>query len=268
MLRCINRLEQSAGVDLDELLSYSTVRTVKIKDRRLGCLMLASYLAIFLYLIIYEILIKKSYRVTSSIIGTAGMDLERPAPAYRWNPGPPYCKGINASLTNPSYVVYPDQQRFTYTNKQGESYTADQYDCEYLDAGFASKGTLEERAAFLATSRISNLETAFPADGSCSRMQSTNCSWTVQQSSQIYVADTGMFLITLDHSLTTDVGISAHAGSMQGVGIRSVTGQLLDPCQPYKHYAAGCPAEVSVGKKGQMDRFPFQLLLEDRKSVV
>lgn len=42
--------------DLDDVLSYRTLRTVKIRDRRLGCLMVSIQVGIFTYVVLYSLI--------------------------------------------------------------------------------------------------------------------------------------------------------------------------------------------------------------------
>eukprot|EP00039_Didymoeca_costata_P019693 m.338581 g.338581 ORF g.338581 m.338581 type:complete len:491 (+) comp18468_c0_seq1:13-1485(+) len=58
----LDQLLARFGMDIDDLLAYSTPKVVKVRDYRLGALNLACQLAIFFYIIIYAIYLEEGYK--------------------------------------------------------------------------------------------------------------------------------------------------------------------------------------------------------------
>eukprot|EP00854_Cymbomonas_tetramitiformis_P017799 gene17799-21196_t len=58
------------GADPDLVFAYSTVRIVRIRDRRLGLLHYFFMIGVFLYIIIYTMLMQKSYLFIKEASGT------------------------------------------------------------------------------------------------------------------------------------------------------------------------------------------------------
>lgn len=80
--KCCARVEEKLG-DFDTVFSYTTPRMVMIKDRRLGLMMLFVQVAVFLYVIVYQILILQAYKRPGAVAGSVRMRLQAPSSAYR-----------------------------------------------------------------------------------------------------------------------------------------------------------------------------------------
>eukprot|EP01012_Entosiphon_sulcatum_P050914 TRINITY_DN6988_c0_g1_i1.p1 TRINITY_DN6988_c0_g1~~TRINITY_DN6988_c0_g1_i1.p1 ORF type:complete len:486 (+),score=96.69 TRINITY_DN6988_c0_g1_i1:51-1460(+) len=68
--------------DLDETFSYVTFRKVKLRDRWLGLVNFFLQLAIFLYVIVWEIVLKKGYLLMEPPAGNTRISLECKADCY------------------------------------------------------------------------------------------------------------------------------------------------------------------------------------------
>jgi len=66
-------------MDPDDLLSYSTLKIVKIRDRRLGALHYLLQLGIFIYIIIYTIVIQQRYLKSEIPFGSIRSTIQEPA---------------------------------------------------------------------------------------------------------------------------------------------------------------------------------------------
>eukprot|EP01064_Diplonema_japonicum_P016510 TRINITY_DN2451_c0_g1_i1.p1 TRINITY_DN2451_c0_g1~~TRINITY_DN2451_c0_g1_i1.p1 ORF type:complete len:556 (+),score=134.37 TRINITY_DN2451_c0_g1_i1:77-1669(+) len=75
--------------DLDDILAYQTPRVVKVRDRRLGCARILIMIAIFIYIVIYEVILQKGYLLKEEPTGAVTTSLRRQGYSTTL---PSYCK--------------------------------------------------------------------------------------------------------------------------------------------------------------------------------
>jgi len=256
-------LERYVG-DLDDVFAYSTARTVKIRDKRLGLVYLALFLGILGYVIGYQIVVRQAYLKSADVAALARLQLQRPSAAYRWPQGEaPYCAGNapNGSGGVAAFYTYPSPGSYEYVGPGGGGLPSSQLPCLFFDESFAAPTPLESNAVFLTTRLTSWQEAATPAPA-CDRQGLEACDWTsLSAHNYSYVADVELFTLLIDHSFAAgEIGLSRTASQMAG-GIEGTANDDADPCAPYAPYAAGCPSFVAVGVSGKRDIVPIKALL-------
>jgi len=87
------------SVDYDELLSYQTVKYVKIKEKKLGILHYSLELGIFLYIVIYTIVYQQRYLLSEAPYGSVRATMREPS---AWIPANtlPYCLQNQTTVNN------------------------------------------------------------------------------------------------------------------------------------------------------------------------
>ena len=235
----------SCRAPLNDLLSYSTLRTVRIRDWRLGALHLSLLLAIFAYVCIYTLVFEQRYRKLGlDIAGSTRLSLRPPAPAYARQPALlPYCGAGNA--TSPSGFVFS------------------QAPCRFLDQYEAVVPFLEPSALFMAT-RVTETDFALPAD--CADFPLPSCNYTaIPGETSFFVGNVELFTLLLDHAISSSsLGIALAATQMPG-RIVDTTGAVLSPCDDYTELGFACDPAVKIGRVGvgaaAADIFPLRTLL-------
>lgn len=276
--RTINKL---VG-DADRTFSYSTPRSLTIKDWRLGFANLVLKLGIFCYIIIYQVIFQQVYRRDSLLSTSVRTRVIEGDPSFRWAPGTaPYCLGAlapshpSAALTA-QYSVTPTT--YTYTGPGGNaaiSYPRRQ--CTYLDEGDAVPLVESDRSFLLTEARVtpqrwSTAPCAGPA-ASCAPcatnlLTTPGCSWLPDYSptnatvtNRTYVPDIEFFTLNIDHSFVApQAGITRNAVNMSGRLI-DTNGRTLDACAGYTTLGLACPGIVGVGRTGRPDIVPLRTLL-------
>ena len=119
----------SLPFDLDDVLAYKTSKTVRIRDRRLGFAKLMITIAIFVYVVIFEAIIRQGYLKREVPQGAVMTNLRRHSSA-------PYLSDYCSSTTDPV---------------QGE----DKLPCEWLDEIDTLYPPGEELGSLFITTRIS-----------------------------------------------------------------------------------------------------------------
>eukprot|EP01059_Diplonema_ambulator_P010177 TRINITY_DN20180_c0_g1_i1.p1 TRINITY_DN20180_c0_g1~~TRINITY_DN20180_c0_g1_i1.p1 ORF type:complete len:536 (+),score=193.84 TRINITY_DN20180_c0_g1_i1:46-1608(+) len=75
--------------DLDDVFAYRTPKVVKIRDRRLGCARILIMLAVFVYIVVYEVIINKGYLLKEQPTGFITTSLRRGSTSSTL---PSYCR--------------------------------------------------------------------------------------------------------------------------------------------------------------------------------
>ena len=260
-------LERYVG-DLDDALAYSTTRTVRIRDRRLGGLYYLVVVGILCYILGYQVIVRQAYLKPAPVTALARLQLQRPSADYRWpDTQAPYCAGPGTpDRAAPwprvaSYYAYPQPGLYEYTGPGAQGVLTARLPCLFFDENFAVPNPLEANALFLTTRFTTLRQEASPAN--CTAEQYTFCSFNTTSSVYALVADAEMFTLLIDHSMAVpSLGISRTASQMAG-NIQGYSGQddYADPCAPYVAYRAGCPSFVAVGVSGLRDIVPLKSLL-------
>jgi hypothetical protein len=254
--------------DLDDLLSYTTSRTVRIRDKRLGAAYVLLTTAILAYILAYQVAVRQAFLKSGDVAALARLQLQRAGAAYRWPQGAaPYCAGSPAPGANASggggapgvaaFYAFPSAGAYEYVGPGGGGVVAAQLDCLFFDESFAVPSPLESNAIFLTTRLTSWREQSAPAQTECDYQGLENCSWVAGARNTSYVADVELFTLLIEHSFAAPaLGLSRTAAQMGG----AIEGGA-DPCAAYAPYAAGCPGFVAVGVAGARDIVPIKALL-------
>ncbi|KAJ9444708.1 P2X receptor A [Diplonema papillatum] len=75
-------------LDLDDLFAYRTPRTVLIRDRKLGISRIAILIALFIYVVIYEVIVQKGYMIKETPTGYVRIGVQQRVES---SSGLPYC---------------------------------------------------------------------------------------------------------------------------------------------------------------------------------
>eukprot|EP00026_Physarum_polycephalum_P009908 Phypoly_transcript_10046.p1 GENE.Phypoly_transcript_10046~~Phypoly_transcript_10046.p1 ORF type:complete len:418 (+),score=39.71 Phypoly_transcript_10046:121-1254(+) len=102
-------MDKIRAMDPDDVLAYNTIKLVKIRDRRLGCIHHLLQFAIFIYIVVYTIILQKRY-----------LRVEAPSGAFR------------ATVQQPP--VWPDASTLPYCTQRQPQYPPgyDNYPCTYF----------------------------------------------------------------------------------------------------------------------------------------
>ena len=102
--------------DLDDLLAYKTVKTVTVRHRWLGGIYYVSMLAIIVYTIVWNVVIKRGYEVQIPVAGAVRSSIKAPnKTAFPNATELPYCAPKSAHPAPGQYAptlpcVYPDME--------------------------------------------------------------------------------------------------------------------------------------------------------------
>lgn len=189
----------SAAMDWDDLLAYSTIKLVRVQDRRLGILHYFFTLVILVYVVVYVQLIQKEYMQLEVPEGTVRLGLFAPRECPDGQTGAacrqfrqeqtelPYCQ-LFADPVPPGYLM------------------PDPFQCRYDDDSFAVWPPVEQRG-FFASTRITEREQEPPAgctDGGADgpRPQAACFDWETTGEVTYYVAQIESFTAFIDHTMT------------------------------------------------------------------
>lgn len=255
-----NKYLESRVGNLNDLLSYRTVRTVRIRDKWVGLTYYIILVGILAYIIAYQIVYKQSYLKTSNTVGSARLQLQRPTIEYRWGDGqPPYCPGGTAQ-TFPlikSFYSFPSPGTYQYNDN---GIVSSQLPCMYFDELDAVPQSLDPNALFVLTRLTTINETAFPLN-ECELAEHSYCEWNTSSTSTSYISDVEMFTLWVDHALVSpDLRMTRTASQMGGVML-DYQGNPVDPCAVYSVYPSGCPDFIAVGVEGKRDIVSIKTLL-------
>ncbi|EAL63456.2 hypothetical protein DDB_G0288061 [Dictyostelium discoideum AX4] len=210
------------NIDWDSLFSYSTIKIVRIRDKRLGILHFAFLIGIILYIIVGTIFLQKKYLVLESPIGSIRTSLMAPSVKPT---DLPYCL---KNGTDTSYDGYPNKP------------------CQYWDEYLVLYPPSEESSMFI-TTRCTQ-ETQSTVNG-CNLSEPT-CVYNTTSSSDFYIANVENFTILLDHTLSApSLGIQYNGAQLNG--------QLLDT----DGNPMSLPPPNIVGVKGSPDIMSLQGVL-------
>lgn len=116
--------------------------------------------------------------------------------------------------------------------------------------------------------RITTTSQSLEPAALCVSVNTSNCSWVNTSTDTIvYVADTELFTVFIDHAFSSTVGLGQSGRNMQGTLLGPVdprTGQYptIDPCAAYVRRGLQCPSYVKLGVGGAQDIVAVDTLLE------
>jgi len=210
------------AIDWDEWLSYSTVKLVKIRERRLGLLHYIFMVVIVLYVAGYTVIYNKTYMITEKPVGSIRLSLLQGADVKNVTQLP-YCLYNNHT----SIGKFPNQK------------------CVFWDESFVLYPETEEYSMF-ATTRV----TITNQSVNCSMVDDSTCEYQDDSTDVYYIGDIEHFTVLIDHSIyAPHVGVEANA--------RDLHGELLN--QQGKVVQLDKPSVVGVGSS---DILEIQTLLD------
>eukprot|EP00026_Physarum_polycephalum_P006133 Phypoly_transcript_06174.p1 GENE.Phypoly_transcript_06174~~Phypoly_transcript_06174.p1 ORF type:complete len:376 (+),score=27.30 Phypoly_transcript_06174:74-1201(+) len=182
--------EKVKGLDYNNVFSYSTVKFVVIKDKRLGLIHHILQFAIFVYIVLYNILYEQRYLLFE----------------------PPY-GNIRATLREPP--DWTDASTLPYCHQNQSSYNGfPNYDCAYI-TGIDLPYPAAQENALLVTTRIKDTYYAIPPN--CSQQTNPATSFRCRPGKNItnlqryYIADIEEYTIFMEHAIfghLTDLVVS------------------------------------------------------------
>ncbi|EFA80398.1 P2X receptor [Heterostelium album PN500] len=174
------------AIDWDNMLVYSTVKVVKIKDRKLSILHFLFLIAIFVYIIIYSVIVKKGYLETEVPIGSVRATLRAPS---NFTYPLPYCQG--QPNADPSIGFLP---------------------CQYWDENLVTY-PLNDKSVSISTRVRSSVQSA-----NCS-FASPNCRYQDDptKDENFFIGDIERYTIYIDHTMyASGSKIQKNAKSLSG----------------------------------------------------
>ncbi|KAK5574854.1 hypothetical protein RB653_010108 [Dictyostelium firmibasis] len=158
--------------DWDDIFQYSTVKVVRIRDRRLGILHLLFLVGIVAYIVIYSAIVKKGYLFTEVPIGSVRTSLKAP----------------NTFASNLTYCL---------NQNSTEKYQWTPLECNYWDEQLALFPVGQD-STFTCTTRVRLSKQKADCDFTSPNCKFVDVPGTAQN---IYIADIESFTILIDHTM-------------------------------------------------------------------
>lgn len=244
------------GVDVDDLFPYTTTKMVKIRDARLGLLSYLLMLAIFVYIVVIQLIAKGGYLIRIPATSTVRLTLQQPTineKGKTCNPNDPDCDDNFTPLDKLNYCW-----REGHTQQVTPQGSFPTLNCTYLDGGEVS--VTNGNSIMMATSvhqyKQHRNNTCEDGAYSCKKI------WDIGKEEEIYVVDPERFTLLIDHTLAAKFNVDPanmkgllHVGAGKG-NKRDLQNQLCDqdgavdavwggsptktaPCYVPPHKAAG-----------------------------
>ena len=255
----------------DDAFSFSVPRTVRIRDWRLGCSLLAGQVAIGIYVILYVLLLQQAYLTPAALVGSVRLQLRAPDAAARWPGGrAPYCAGTTPAhlaanpAAPPGFAVLPGG-RYSYL---GAAFP--QRPCRFADS-FAALPLAEPSALFLPTEARATPQTAAAGAAACANLTAPACGAFLPPESRddpavtlrTLLADAEFFTLRIDHNVAAPAASIARTARALAGRMFSSRGDVVDACEAYRGNPGGapCPAAVALGAPGKTDTVSIATLL-------
>ena len=267
---CLRKLESYVG-DLDLICSYSTSRTLLIRDKRLGITLYSIQGAILFYVVVWQLILSQVYMADSNFASVVRLQLQQPNQFYRWPSGKgPFCLGTSAIPSD-----YPTASHYTIPSEGYYSYLGSalpQRHCQFFDETGAVPIPETDRMFVTTETRQTNQNVQEGTE--CTTVGSINCTFLPSYSRnddnitrRSFVADIEYFTLLIDHSMSAPLaGITRTVSQMEG-SLLDKKGHIMDPCDDYLGFAMGCPTnetsgfDVALGRAGLPDIVPLATLL-------
>jgi len=217
----------------DDAFAYSTNRTIVIKDRRIGLLLLALRVGILIYIIV-EAVTEQLYLTPSDLAVSVRLQLREPARAYRWGVGAgpagqaPFCLGATSPVppSNSLRMLAPYDLSSAATYRFNGAGPFPRQPCAFLDAALAAPLSESDRAFLITDSaRTAQALVEVPAAAGgapgppCASTLQPGCVWwppsnlTDQPATALrYVPDVEYFTVFVDHSMIAPLAIMDLSG--------------------------------------------------------
>jgi hypothetical protein len=247
--------------DWDELLAYTTVKLVRVHDKRLGILHYSFTALILAYIVGYVCLYNKEYMLVDTPEGTVRLGLLPPRACPAEAGG--QCEGFRRASTELPYCtggpVVPGLLM------------PEPFECRYEDESFAVWPPVEQRGFFAAT-RITQRDQQLP-DG-CDpgsplgpRPDPACFDWEPADPGEadtvFYTAQIETFTAFIDHTMTASRLSLSYSWPSEGLlcrGIFDSEGNKIEPCDDYGN-VEGCRAANVTLETGQRNIVPLKTLL-------
>ena len=265
--RTVERVNKCIG-PWDDAFAFSVPRTVRIRDWRLGCTLLAVQVAIGIYVVLYVLILQQAYLAQATQVGSVRLQLRSPASAYRWPTAPPYCLGTTAadiSAKPAGYAVLPGAM---YSFNGGTAFP--QRLCRFADS-FNALPLTEPSALFLPTEARVTRQAATGGAAACANLTDKSCASFLPSESKTdagvtqrtLLADAEFYTLRIDHNVAAPAANIAKAATSLVGRLFSVSGRTVDPCEPYRGGpgSALCPDYVAIGVPGKIDTVSIATLL-------
>jgi len=255
----------------DDAFSFSVPRTVRIRDWRLGCSLLAGQAAIALYVVLYVLILQQAYLTPAALVGSVRLQLRAPSAAARWPGGrAPYCLGttpadLAANAAAPAgYAVLPDA-RYSF---RGAVFP--QRPCRFADS-FSALPLAEASALFLPTEARVTVQAAQGGAAACANLTAPACAAFLPEENRndaavtqrALLADAEFYTLRIDHNVAAPgANIAKTARALAG-RMLSARGEVVDACEAYRENPGGapCPDVVALGVAGKTDTVSIATLL-------
>jgi len=262
------------GYSVDDLFAYTAVKSVRIRDARLGLLHYGLMFAIFVYILIYQLLWQLHYLKFSDAMSTVRLQLQQPTTGG-CNPNNSSCEDNFVALDDLAYCcntscsLEPSDGGCRCHWRPGFK----NYYCTYLDGVDAS--VVRESSIFVTTFTHAYTQLRNPDcfSGIGSLVGTGNCKkvWNTQDSTAVFTTDVESYTILIDHSVACPGNDFVYT-SQQMVGKLFVSshGQLQDQLcasNPNASDSAGkqtsaAPCYLPAGDLNQPDIFSVGTLLQ------
>eukprot|EP01097_Dermamoeba_algensis_P008288 TRINITY_DN5466_c0_g1_i1.p1 TRINITY_DN5466_c0_g1~~TRINITY_DN5466_c0_g1_i1.p1 ORF type:complete len:381 (-),score=65.76 TRINITY_DN5466_c0_g1_i1:114-1256(-) len=216
------------SLNWDELLAYDTVKTVTVKDWRLGLIRVLFVLGILGYVLGYQLLMEKQYLKVEPPVGT-----------------------IRTSILQPQNGSRRFNLSYCGTSPPDKLFFAPCLDWDETDALFP----IAEQSAMHVTTRV----TLSLQEKTCTSSY-TNCTaWKETPEKDYFIVDIERFTILMDHTMSTPTnGIAATGKSLPGTLLDSDDNQI-DVKQRYPG------RKNTFGVLGKHDILELQVFLDAAK---
>jgi len=211
--------DQIAGVDVDDLFAYSTPRVVKIKDRSLGVIKLLLMLAIFCYIIVFQIAYKGEHFQEDEVEGISRLQWQQPT--MNWCN--PMHKDCLSNITNAENLPYCSQYTGTEAYKGSEQLTCTNKDAWELPVTLPAGVLMPSHISEYEQRRICGPDVVECTakfrfeDEAASDARLQRGTGEAEPVRDVFVADVEQFTVLIDHSFSTASGKVAYDDyAMQG----------------------------------------------------
>ena len=256
----------------DDAFSFSVPRTVRIRDWRLGCSLLAAQIGIALYVVLYTLILQQAYLRPAELVGSVRLQLRGPTTSARWPGGAaPYCLGTTAAAlaANPSappgYAILANN----FYSYQGAAFP--QRPCRYADA-FNALPHAEPDALFLPTETRVTAQAAVPGEAPCTALALPGCAafaptedpYNAAITNRSFLADAEFFTLRIDHNIAApSASIAKSARDIFGRMFAAGGGEV-DACAAYARNPGGAACDkrvIALGVPGLYDTVAIATLL-------
>eukprot|EP00405_Crypthecodinium_cohnii_P011580 CAMPEP_0206438488 /NCGR_PEP_ID=MMETSP0324_2-20121206/11658_1 /ASSEMBLY_ACC=CAM_ASM_000836 /TAXON_ID=2866 /ORGANISM="Crypthecodinium cohnii, Strain Seligo" /LENGTH=531 /DNA_ID=CAMNT_0053905953 /DNA_START=151 /DNA_END=1747 /DNA_ORIENTATION=- len=192
-------LRDDLGTDIDDIFAYTVVKSVRIRDHRLGCMHLFALLGALAYIGIYTLANKLAYLEFHTPSGTVRFKLQQPT-VDSCDPESPTCDDAFPETSDLPYCCQdnctsvPDDPGGCQCSYRPHFRN---YMCEYTDGDSAS--VLSSGDIFVVTkTRVQNEV----VNGACLAKYAQSCSklWTIESQSSSFVPGIESFTLLADHA--------------------------------------------------------------------